>query len=454
MTGRRILLGEHDSTIAGQLQQQLSEKGYEIDHCLDGEATLDRLYQTPPDLAILDVKLPRTDGFKVATVIRSVPSSRDLPLIILTDLDSSQNEIIGQNLGANHYMTKPYSFEDLHGNIESALKGRDPVAESNIPELSPEWSAAETGIVVRSADMLRILDRLRQVAGVNATVLVRGETGVGKNLMARALHRCSPRGEGPFVEIECPTLAESVIESDLFRHEKGAFTGANHERHGKLEAAKKGTLFLDEVGDLSLRAQARLLGLLERREVIRVGGSKTIRVDARLVLATNRNLEKLVRQGKFRENLYYRIKEIQMTVPPLRKRPEDISKLITHFVDAFNLEMGKTVAGVSRVVLAQLLRHHWPGNIRELRNTISAAMTYVQTGELWLEHMPPIEGAMPPRPGSHPPTSLREMERQHVELTLAYCGWNKSRAASMLGITRATLDRKIKDNGLQDPRVK
>jgi Nif-specific regulatory protein len=309
----------------------------------------------------------------------------------------------------------------------------------------------ESQMVGASAVLVAIKDQISRVAGTKATVLVRGESGSGKELVARAIHEASDRNRGPFVCLNCAALSETLLESELFGHEKGAFTGATERKAGKFEAAHKGTLMLDEIGEMSPAIQAKFLRVLEGHPFERVGGSNPVQVDVRVVAATNRNLEEAVSSGEFRRDLYFRLKVVEILVPPLRKRPEDIEPLARHFLNRFAMETGRKVRDFTPQALDALLSYHWPGNIRELRNCIERAVVLsldeaVDVNELALSHLssPGETGRKAgDKPGPFVPETLDDMERRHVMATLEAVGGNKTKAAAILGIERSTLDRKL-----------
>jgi transcriptional regulator with GAF, ATPase, and Fis domain len=304
----------------------------------------------------------------------------------------------------------------------------------------------DSEMVGRSESIHSLEEQIRRVAGTKATVLIRGESGVGKELVARAVHAHSPRKDRPFVCLNCAALTETLLESELFGHEKGAFTGATERMAGKFEAADGGTIFLDEIGEMAAGTQAKFLRVLEGQSFERVGGNTPIKVDVRVVAATNRPLEEAVRAGTFRKDLFYRLQVVQLDVPPLRDRPDDVPAIADHFLKRFSRETGRKVKGFSPTALAKLQAHNWPGNVRELRNVIERAvalgtMPIVEERDIWIPTLGPEAAA--PVPGFEPLT-LEEMERRHVEAMLAHTDWNKTRAAELLGVERSTLDRKIK----------
>ena len=364
------------------------------------------------------------------------------------------------------YSTRPQNFLDpddleftlaVAENVALAMKNRYR-EQKLVEDLSKtrteidqlrEQLGAESEIIGSSPAMLMVHQQIARAAPSNATVLVRGESGVGKELVARAVHFSSPRRKGPFVCLNCAALSETLLESELFGHERGAFTGATDRKVGKFEAAHQGTLMLDEIGEMSPSIQAKFLRVLEGHPFERVGGSKAISVDARVIAATNRDLEQAVRDKSFRKDLYFRLHVVQIDVPPLRKRPEDIIELADHFLQKFNGMAGRRIGGFSKAALAQLQSYRWPGNVRELKNVIERAVVLargetIEIDEVLLSNLATAsESQMDVHQQTYQPISLTEMERAHIRDTLKATGWNKSRAAKILGIERSTLDRKI-----------
>jgi Nif-specific regulatory protein len=309
----------------------------------------------------------------------------------------------------------------------------------------------ESELVGASAGLKQIETQITRVAATKATVLVRGESGVGKELVARAIHFSSPRRDGPFVTLNCAALTETLLESELFGHEKGAFTGATERMVGKFEAADGGSIFLDEIGEMAPNTQAKLLRVLEGQPFERVGGNTPIRVDVRVVAATNRPLEEAVRAGTFRKDLYFRLQVVQIDVPPLRDRPDDVPVIADHFLKRYVRETGRKVKGFSPAAAKKLLTHHWPGNVRELRNVVERAVALgagavIEEADIWLS---PLEVGEVVATNAYEPVSLDEVEKRHILRTLQYTDWNKSRASEILGIERSTLDRKIKGYDLK-----
>jgi two-component system response regulator AtoC len=356
-------------------------------------------------------------------------------------------------LGAFEYICKPIDYDELLLSIRKAqrMQEMDEKLDYLVTEASQGFSI--DNIVGRTPEMREVFKTIGMLSRSTTTVLVRGESGTGKELVARAIHYNSINREEPFVAVNCTALAEGVLESELFGHVRGAFTGAIRDSRGKFEVAQKGTLFLDEIGDISPNLQAKLLRVVENREFSRVGGERIQRTEARIIGATNRNLEDLVRRSRFREDLYYRLKVVEIKLPPLRERREDIPDLVAHLLEKVNRHLHTNVRKVPDTVMSLLVNYEWKGNVRELENALTRAVTLAHGDVLLAEHLPLLRGAVSSAGlPTEELTSLKEMERRYISHVLKQTRWNKSRTSDVLGITRPTLDKKIKDYGLVDPR--
>jgi DNA-binding NtrC family response regulator len=354
--------------------------------------------------------------------------------------------------GADDYLTKPVKMQELRQRVQLQLERRVLSDENRRLRERLEKNFGFEGIVGRSPAMERLLERSRVAAPTRSTVLVVGESGTGKELVANALHQNSPRSEGPFVAINCGAIPGEILESELFGHEKGAFTGAHQRRIGLIERASGGTLFLDEISELSPDLQVKMLRVLEERHVMRVGGASQIAVDFRLVAATNRDLEKWVEEGRFRQDLFFRLKVVTLEIPPLRERREDIPLFVQHFLELFNKELDRNVRGVQPVVLTALKRHPWPGNVRELRNVIESMVLFSRGEEIGLEDLPaeyrsPVPAPEPAESVVWQPRAMADVERDLILRTVEYTDGHRARAAELLGIGLRTLQRKLKEYG-------
>jgi len=441
-----ILVVDDEEIVRDSLASWLEEDGYEVEAVENGMKALERLPLKEWSLALVDLKMPGMDGIQLMEEIKK--SRPDMTVIIMTAYATVDTAVKAMKRGAYDYTVKPFNPEDLSMTIRKILEHQKLVKENIFlrKELKKQYRLHD--MIGKNKQMQDIFELVKTVAPSNSIVLIQGESGTGKELLARAIHDESPRREAPFISVSCAALTESLLESELFGHEKGAFTGADAIRRGKIELAQDGTLFLDEIGDVSLKLQMDLLRVLEQREFRRVGGHDLIPINSRIIAATNRDLKKAIAEGHFREDLYYRLNVISIHIPPLRERKEDIPLLVDHFVDKFNMEMGKTIEGVNEGAMRLLLDFAWPGNARELRNVIERAMV-VTKGKTILESdlsLPAAAG----RPGNHG-KSLDDIEKEHIRLILGENRWNIIRSAQMLGIDRVTLYNKIKKYELKKP---
>jgi DNA-binding NtrC family response regulator len=385
------------------------------------------------NLAMVDLKMPGMDGIELMDEIKK--SRPDMIIIIMTAYATVDTAVKAMKKGAYDYIVKPFNPEDLSLTIRKIIEHQNIYLRK---ELKKQYMLHD--MISKNHKMLEIFELVKTVAKSSSTVLIQGESG-GKELLSRGIHMESPRRDAPFISVSCAALTESLLESELFGYEKGAFTGAESQKRGKIELAQDGTLFLDEIGDISLKLQMDLLRVLEQREFRRVGGSDLITINSRIIAATNKDLKKAIEEGTFREDLYYRLNVISIDIPPLRERREDIPILVEHFIDKFNIEMGKHVEGASESALRILMEHHWPGNARELRNMIERAMV-VTKGKTIVEqdiNIPPPDPKL-----AYSGKSLEDMEREHIRMILGENKWNIIRSAQVLGIDRVTLYNKIK----------
>jgi len=444
MRKRRILIVDDERSVRTSLKEWFLEDGFNVETAEDGPDALRTMDSGPFDLFILDLKMPGMDGITLMNQIQK--GDRDATVILLTAYASVETAVEALKQGAFDYVTKPVDPDDLSNLVRNALRQqelkeenfrlRERVSEMNLP----------APIVGESAGMRRILETIRTVAETDSTVVVLGESGTGKELVARAIHAQSKRRFAPIVAVNCGAIPETLLESELFGHEKGSFTGAQYRRKGKIELAHGGTLFLDEIGDITMKMQVDLLRVLETRSFTRLGGTKEIQSDFRLVCATNRNLEKLVAEGGFREDLYYRIKVFSIEIPPLRERREDILPLARFFVAKYARSMGKAEKSIGSKAEEVMEGYRWPGNVRELENAIERAMVIGKSPEIEPRDLPlhVEENA-----GSPEVFSLEAMEKDHIIRIMREMEGNVTRSARVLGIDRATLYNKMKKYGIQ-----
>ena len=447
----RILVVDDEESIRMMLRAVLEEEGYEIIEAADGPEAVKAVEQNPLDLILLDIRMTTMDGIETLTEIRKI--SPFVPVLMMTAYATVKTAVEALKAGAFEYLAKPLDIEELKILVQKALEYYR-LREENLTLKERLGSRFDfSRIIGKGRKMKELFDFLAQVAPSEATVLILGESGTGKELVANAIHHNSPRTQQPFVKVACAALPETLLESELFGHEKGAFTGAIARREGRFQAAHRGTIFLDEVGEMSLAIQTKLLRVLQEREFEPVGSSRTAKVDVRVIAATNKDLGKEIREGRFREDLFYRLNVIPIHLPPVRERKEDIPALANHFLSLYREKNKKEIKEISPKALDLLIRHDWPGNIRELENCLERAVI-VARGELIAPaDLPPAiqnlpagkEDAEIPFPAG---ISLQEAEKALILKTLEDTGGNRSRAAEILGINRRTLQMKLKEYGM------
>jgi DNA-binding NtrC family response regulator len=439
-----ILVVDDEYSVRDSLAEWFKKDGYRTGSAKDANEALQLLQQAPWDVVLLDIKMPGMDGLELQRRIRQIDP--ELTVIMITAYASVDTAVQALKEGAFDYITKPIDPDELSHLVRRATEQRRLRAENVRLRESVELLAAPSPIVGESPQMRKVLELSRTVAETDATVLIRGESGTGKELIAQCIHAYSARRYFPIVPVNCGALPQSLLESELFGHEKGAFTGAQYRRKGKLEMADGGTLFLDEVGTLSPQTQVDLLRVLETKEFTRLGGSKPIHVEFRVICATNQDLEQLVKEGPFREDLYFRLNVFTIFIPPLRERPEDIPLLAKHFLEKYALQMNRAFTEFSPQAMDVLVRYQWPGNVRELGNAVERAAVVGKPPTIRAEDLPLQLTTQPTQPTND---SLSAVERTHVQLILERTGWNITRSAEILGIDRVTLYNKIKKHGLR-----
>ncbi len=430
------------------LSSMFKEWGWKCVEADDGRVAVDAVQKFSYDAILMDVRMARMDGMEAFRHIHEQYPA--LPVVIMTAYSSVDAAVEAIKHGAYDYLTKPLDFDRLRLTLERAVD-RKQVEEKKQEQQIVEPPSTSSAIIGSSPPMLELLEMISYVAPTEATVLITGESGTGKELVAAELHANSERRDGPFVRVNCAALAENLLESELFGHEKGAFTGADRQRDGKFVQAEGGTLFLDEIGETSQAMQVKLLRVLQEQELQRVGGDETINTDARIIAATNRDLEKEVREGNFREDLYYRLNVVTVVVPPLRERGRDVEQLVQFFVEKFAAKNRRNVSGITPECLQLLAAYHWPGNVRELENAIERGVILMR-GEYLTEKSLPMPILRQSRGESvgetvKEPSSLQEVEKVMILKTLEETGGNKSEAARRLGITRKTLQNKLHKYG-------
>ena len=448
-TKPRILVVDDDRGHRTMLRALLAESGYEALEAEDGDAGVEAVRTHPVDAVLLDLRMPRVGGIEALEAIKAVRP--DLPVIVLTAYASVDTAVAAMKKGAFDYLTKPVDAADLSRVLDKALEFRRLEEEIRLLRERLGERFDFSSIIGRSRPMRELFETLALVAPSDATVLITGESGTGKELVANAIHQNSPRRDKPFVKVNCAALHENLLESELFGHERGAFTGATAQRKGRFELAHGGTLFLDEIGDMSPATQAKVLRVLQEGEFERLGGSRTLKVDVRVIAATHRDLEAMVAEGAFRQDLYYRLSVVPVHLPPLRDRPEDIPLLAEHFLRIYAEKNRKAVAGFTPEAMDLLVRHPWPGNVRELQNAVERAVILCLGERVTPRELPPaLQGAAaaaPQAPIPAGPRTLKDAERELILRTLEQTGGNRTRAAQILGISRQTLINKLKEYG-------
>jgi two-component system response regulator HydG len=449
-----VLIVDDDPGHLAALQTIMKSWGYGVDGTDDGVGAVAGVREKPFDLILMDVRMAEMSGLEALKAIKEYNPA--IPVLIMTAYSSVESAVEALKAGAYDYLTKPLDFEVLKLTVERALEHTRLKAENLDLRERLLGNFALTSIIGKSHTMKELLAMVAMVAPTEATALITGESGTGKELIAKAIHYNSPRKGRPFVVVNCAALTETLLESELFGHEKGAFTGAERRREGRFMQANKGTIFLDEIGEMSSTMQAKLLRVIQEREIQRVGSDAALKVDVRILAATNRDLAEEVASARFREDLFYRLNVVSLRVPPLRERQEDIPLLAQHFLDRYSDKNGKRVKGFTPLAMDMLLKHSWPGNVRELENAVERAVIlvpgeYITERELPLsitQSYPHSKEAPPPQTASSRPQSLDEVEREAILSVLGATEGNKSEAARRLGITRKTLHRKLQQYGM------
>jgi DNA-binding NtrC family response regulator len=445
-----LLVVEDDDEMRLFLEEELSDRGYHVIGAARGEEALARMTEERVDGVITDLKMPEMQGDELLARLRAL--DHDLPVVMITAFGSIDSAVEAIKAGAHHYLAKPFRIEQLLATLENAL--RDRRLKEELRRLREAFEERRFTIVVHSAGMKKVLDLVRRAAVADTPVLLTGESGTGKELLARELHASSPRSAGPFLAVNCSAIPETLLESQLFGHRRGAFTDARENRRGLLLEAGGGTVLLDEIGDMPASLQGKLLRALQEKEVLPVGAPAPVQIDVRIVAATHRDLEGLVAEGRFRHDLYYRLNVITVRVPPLRERMDDLVPLIAHFLEKHGRRLGRTGRTLSPDAMEALRRHPWPGNVRELENALERALVLGRDDVLWPEDLPEaLRARTPPaqRTPDGPPQPLSEVEREHILKTLRAVRGNKAAAARLLGLDRKTLYRKLEFYGLRRP---
>jgi len=448
----KILIVDDELVIRESLSDWLCESGYYVEAVENGSKALEKVREIKWDILLVDLKMQGMDGIEVLTEVRKI--SKDIPIIIITGYPTVDTAVEAMKEGAYDYIIKPFNPEEIDLIIRNIIAHQKLVKENIFlrKELKQRYQFKD--IIGKSRVMQDVLALVKTVAVSNSTVLIRGESGTGKEIIARAIHSSSPRDGMPFIAVNCAALPETLLETELFGHEKGAFTGAVSQRKGKFELADKGTIFLDEIGDMTQKTQAHLLRVIEEKEFCRIGGTKPVKVDVRIISATNKNLEQMIEDGSFREDLYYRLNVVSIEAPPLRKRKEDIPLFVEHFLKKYSIENKKDISFIDEDALALLIQHDWQGNVRELENAIERAVVITKKDFISSDELPALikkknTNIAKTHDIENANLSLNEIEKEHILHILEIVEWNIKKAAGILKIDRTTLYNKMKKYGIE-----
>ena len=455
MAQPRILLVDDEESMIRFLSIMLAKEGYEIRAVSSGKQALRELQQWRADLVISDIRMPEMDGIQLLAGIKAIDAS--IPVILLTAYASQETAIEAVNKGAFHYLIKQARNDEIKMVVRNALAMREVRSENTQLRRQLQDDSSLESIIGSSEAMQRIFAVVRKIAATDSTILIGGESGTGKELIARAIHFMSGRADKPFVGVNCGALPENLLESELFGHVKGSFTGAIRDKEGLFKVAESGTIFLDEVGEITPALQVKLLRALQEREFLPVGGTQPVKVDVRVLAATNRDLEEEVERGTFRADLYYRLNVIPLTVPPLRERREDVPLLVRHFIQRLAEKRGLPMKGITRDAMELLCDYDWPGNVRELENVLERMVLLEERDSLDRDSLPEKLLESPDRGPKaffegKPRATLEELEREYLLQVLESTGWQKKKASAILGINASTLYRKIQRYGLEPQR--
>lgn len=455
----RVLVIDDEEGVCELLRDVLESEGYEVFVTYTAAEGMEALYNFKPDTVLLDIKLPDDNGIKVMERIKEIGVS--VPIILMTAFGTTEIAIQAMKEGAHDYLNKPLNLDELILSVQKAVRMKNLVSEvATLREQLEDDLNHSDNFIGESRIMQEISKTIGRISDSDITVLIQGESGTGKEVVARSIHKNSKRTQGPYIKINCATIPENLMESELFGHEKGAFTGAVTQKPGKFELAHGGTIFLDEIGELTHQAQTKLLRVLQEREFERVGGISSIKVDIRILAATNKDLQKLVEEGKFREDLFYRLNVVNIKLPPLKERKEDITPLADYFINRFAQKHGKKITSISKEALKLMLTYSWPGNVRELKNTCEQAVVMARGAVILPDDLGIYDGSLQPFQNSDIELNLTlrlkrplkdilaEVEKQIIIKTLRDHNWNRQDSANTLGLNRRSLYAKMKEYDL------
>jgi DNA-binding NtrC family response regulator len=454
MNKAKILVVDDEASARSGLSKLLEQEGYQVETAADGALALQAISESPPSLIVTDLKMPNLDGMGLLAKLGEQGVA--IPVIVTTAFGEVSVAVQAMRAGAEDYLTKPIDFDALLLSVERTLQRREIAteAENLRRQLRSRDQVGLEGLIGTSPPMQRIYAMAKQVAPSRATVLITGESGTGKGELARALHQLSPRASAPFVTLHCSALAESLLESELFGHERGAFTGADKRRIGRFEQADGGTLFLDEIGEIPAATQVKLLRVLQEKTFERVGGNEPVKVDVRLIAATNKDLATEVRERRFREDLYYRLNVVHLEMPPLRLRGQDVATLADHFLRKFASENHRQIDGISPAARSKLVAHRWPGNVRELENAMERAVVFTEGSFVEPDALPFAASPEVSDGVRIPGASMAEIEKHAILATLEAAQGSTTRAAEILDISVRTIQYRLHEYGVVVPRTK
>ena len=442
-----ILVVDDDEVIRDACDQLLSGMKFDVRLAVDGNDGLEKIKKEAFDIVILDLKMPGLSGMELLKIIKE--DNPETIVIVITGYATVESAVEAMKLGAYDFLPKPFTPEELRIIVRRATEKKKLTLDNLRLKRELDYNQVFEMIVGKSQGMRQIMKLIDKVGPTDSTVLITGESGTGKELVARAIHRQSARHEMPFVTVDCSTLVENLFESELFGHVKGSFTGATATKHGRLELANNGTVFFDEISNIGLNVQAKLLRAIQEREITKVGSTQAVKIDIRIIAATNRDLLECVREGSFREDLFYRLSVVPIQLPPLRERQNDIPLLANHFLNKYNKKRGKSIQGISDPAMNALTNYDWPGNVRELENTIERAVVLTEHRFIESSDLSYYAFNVGIESDASKETALADIEKAHIEKTLKIYNGHKMKAAEALGIDRKTLRLKIKKYGIK-----